>query len=174
MKRVFSFIILGAFLSINSFGQKMIGFGAEVSPVGAKINVRSWFSKETGFEIFGGMSAQLDDFNPNDPEAGFKFLRSVQYSRTQRTYFGLMGKMKWVDVFEPNRSTNLPIGGILVGREWYDKRIKRKAFAVELGYQYGSKEYNIYSPLEHLYIGREKFDEFPLILNFRYSFMQKR
>jgi hypothetical protein len=79
-----------------------------------------------------------------------------------------------VNVFEPNRTTSLPVGGVLIGKEWYSKRIKRKAFSVELGYQYGAKEYEVFTPVLHLSEGEEIFDEFPLILNLRYSFYTKK
>ncbi|MDO9613660.1 MAG: hypothetical protein Q7J86_03950, partial [Bacteroidota bacterium] len=58
--------------------------------------------------------------------------------------------------------------GLLIGKEWYSKRINRKGFAVELGYQYGVKEYG------RALVGKTRFEEFPLILNLRYSFYKKR
>lgn len=133
-----------------------------------------WVTKTTGFEVFGGVASELNDFNPNDAEAGFKFLHAIIYERTERTYIGVVGKWKWVDVYDANIRTSLPVPGLIIGKEWYSKRIYRKGFAVELGYQFGTKEYEIYSPLNHIPIGKEKFEEFPLILNLRYSFYTKR
>ncbi len=174
MKRIILIVTLAIFFGTSSYAQKMVGVGGELSVLSFKPNFRMWFSKTTGFEVFGGVASELEDFMPNDPEAGFKYLHAIQYSRSNRTYIGIVGKWKWVDVFESNRTTSLPEGGLLIGKEWYDKRVKRKAFAVELGYQYGNKEYNVYSPVEHLFEGKETFAEFPLILNFRYSFMSKK
>jgi len=164
------FLILG----VDSFAQKIGGFGGELSILSAKLNYRDWVSKKTGFEFFGGVAAELDEMNPNDFEAGFKFLRALIYTRTDRTYVGIVGKYKWVNLPDQNARTSLPVPGFLVGKEWYSKRIRRKGFAVELGYQFGTKEYEILSPVNHSFIGKETFNEFPLILNIRYSFYSKR
>jgi hypothetical protein len=170
---LFSFLIV--FLAAGSSAQKMIGYGGELSVLSFKPNARLWISKNTGFEVFGGIASEMDNFKLNDAEAGFKFLKTIIYKRSERTYWGIMGKWKWVDVTDPNISTSLPVPGILIGKEWYSKRINRKGFAVELGYQYGHKEYTIYSPIGHIPLPtKELFDEFPLILNLRYSFYQIR
>lgn len=174
MKRLTFFFILMSFLGASSFAQKMTGFGGELSILSLKPTYRMWFSKTTGFEVFGGISTELEDFKPNDLEAGFKFLHALMYERTERTYIGLVGKWKWVDAYVTNRRTSLPIPGIFIGREWYSKRIHRKGFAVELGYQFGTKDYEIYSPENHTFISKERFEEFPLILNLRYSFFTKK
>ena len=170
MKRMLLFFSLIIFFGPSSFAQKMIGFGGELSVFSLKPNVRLWVSKYTGVEVFGGIASEMNDFKPNDAEAGFKYLHAIQYNRTDRTYFGIMGKWKWLNINDATHKTNLPIPGILIGKEWYSKRINRKGFAVELGYQYGTKEYEIYSPINHIPIGKENFNEFPLILNLRYSF----
>ena len=174
MKRIMLILLLFLILGLDSFAQKIGGFGGELSILSAKLNYRDWVSKKTGFEVFGGVSAELDDMNPNDFEAGFKFLRALLYTRTDRTYIGIIGKYKWVNLPNENARTSLPVPGFLVGKEWYSKRIHRKGFAIELGYQFGTKEYNILSPVNHSYIGKETFNEFPLILNIRYSFFSKR
>ncbi len=174
MKRITLLFILISFFGASSFAQKIVGFGGELSIVSFKPNYRIWFSKTTGFEVFGGVASELEDLIPNDAEAGFKFLHALLYERTQRTYIGVVGKWKWIDVYETNKRTSLPIPGFIIGKEWYSKRIKRKGFAVELGYQFGSKEYEIYSPENHTFISKEKFEEFPLILNLRYSFYSKK
>lgn len=170
MKRltIFTILILGSVS--NSFAQKVVGFGGELSILSVKPNYRMWLSKTTGFEAFGGIASELDDFNPNDMEAGVKYLYALTYQRTARTYIGVVGKWKWVDVFDTAIRTSLPVPGILIGKEWYSKRIHRKAFAIELGYQIGIKEHTIYSPSNHLPIGKDRFEEFPLILNLRYTF----
>ena len=174
MKRIMLILVLFLFLGVDSFAQKIGGFGGELSILSAKLNYCDWVSKKTGFEVFGGVSAELDDMNPNDFEAGFKFMRALLYTRTDRTYIGIVGKYKWVNLPNENARTSLPVPGFLVGKEWYSKRIHRKGFAIELGYQFGTKEYNILSPVNHSYIGKETFNEFPLILNIRYSFFSKR
>jgi hypothetical protein len=171
MRTIF-FLILLLFFGINSFAQnnKMMGFGGELSVLGLNPNVRMWISKTTGFEVFGGISSEMTEFKPNDFEAGFKLLSTFLYNRKNRTYFGLVGKWKWVNIdSEININTSLPVGGILIGKEWYSKRLHKTGFAVEFGYQYGSKKYNI-PEVEY----QRVYDEFPLILNFRYSFYQKR
>lgn len=174
MKHAKLLFILMFLFGISSFAQKMIGFGGELSVLSLKPNVRMWVSKATGFEVFGGVASELDDFKPNDLEAGFKFLHTILYKRTDRTYIGLVGKWKWVNINDSNHSTNLPIPGLLIGKEWYSKRIHRKGFAVELGYQLGTKEYQVFSPFNHIYLGKANFAEFPLILNLRYSFYKKK
>lgn len=174
MKRILLFTFLATFLTMGSFAQKMMGIGAELSILSFKPNVRMWFSKTTGVEIFGGIATELEDIDPNDVEAGFKYLHTFQYSRSDRTYFGLVGKWKWLNTFDTNRTTNLPVPGIVVGKEWFSKKRSLKGLAIELGYQFGVKEYEIYSPFSHLPIGKERFEEFPLILNLRYSFYTKK
>lgn len=165
-------LLLGMPLAAQT--EKITGLGGELSVLSIKPNARLWLSKTTGIELFAGQAAEIDDFKPNDYEAGFKFLRTINYNRSDRTYFGIMGKWKWIDVFESNRTTSLPVPGVLIGKEWYSKRIKRKAFAIELGYQVGIKNYKLYSPVNHLEIGSDRFEEFPLILNLRYSLYKKR
>jgi len=173
MKRNILLLAMILFFGASSFAQKVGGFGGELSILSIKPNYRSWISKTTGFEVFGGISSELNDFNPNDAEAGFKFLHALIYERTQRTYIGVVGKWKWVNVNDSNHRTSLPIPGILIGKEWYSKRIKRKGFAVELGYQMGTKDYKVYDP-KKISPGTYQFDEFPLILNLRYSLYTKR
>lgn len=168
MRAISLFIILLFFFGINSFAQKMAGYGAELSVLSFKPNVRIWTSKTTGFELFTGLSSELNSFKPNDIEAGFKFLRTIIYNRTDRTYFGLVGKWKWINVYGDVDKTSLPVAGLLIGKEWYSKRINLKGYAVELGYQYGVKEYG------RALVGKTRFEEFPLILNLRYSFYKKK
>lgn len=167
-------LILLILMSFDSTAQKIDGMGGELSVFSLKANYRDWISRPTGFELFGGIASELDDFKPNDAEVGFKFLHAFMYERSERTYIGFVGKWKWIDVFDDSRRTSLPIPGIIIGREWLSKRINLKGFAVEVGYQFGSKKYEVYSPLNHLPIGKETFNEFPLILNLRYSFYTKR
>jgi len=174
MKRILLFTLFATFLTMGSFAQKMIGVGAELSILSFNPNVRMWFSKTTGVEIFGGIASELEDINPNDVQGGFKFLHAFQYKRTDRTYFGLVGKWKWLNAFDPNKSTHVPIPGILVGKEWFSKKRNLKGLAVELGYQFGVKEYEIFSSFSHLPIAKERFEEFPLVLNIRYSFYTKK
>ena len=174
MKRTLLFFLLIFFFGISSYAQKMVGFGGELSVLSLKPNVRMWVSKATGLEVFGGIASELGDFKPNDLEAGFKFLHAIQYNRTDRTYIGIVGKWKWVNITNSNQSTNLPIPGLLIGKEWYGKRINRKGFAVELGYQIGTKEYEIFSPINHISEGKQNFEEFPLILNLRYTFYRRK
>ena len=169
MRTILLFILL-LFLGVNSFGQKMTGIGGELSVLSFKPNVRTWISKTKGFDVFGGVSAELSDFKPNDFEAGFKFLNTFLFNRTDRTYFGLVGKWKLVKLEATEKVINLPVIGILIGKEWSSKRIHRKGFALELGYQYGSKTYDIYSAVGHNFIAKKTYDEFPLIVNIRYSF----
>ena len=165
-------LILLIFAGINSFGQ-LKGAGGELSVLAIKANARIWILKSNGFEVFGGVSSELGDFNPNDFEGGFKYLNNFIYKRTERTYFGLMGKWKWMNLNEAanNVKINLPVIGILIGKEWLSQRLPRKGFAIELGYQYGSKNYdvNIGSIIK-----KESYDEFPLILNLRYTFYKKK
>lgn len=174
MKRILLFSLLLAFFSMGSYAQKMTGIGGELSILSFKPNVRMWFSKTTGVEIFGGIASELEDINPDDVEGGFKFLHTFQYKRTDRTYFGLVGKWKFLNVFDSNRTTNLPVPGVIVGKEWFSKKRSLKGLAVEVGYQFGVKEYEIFSQFSHLPIAKERFEEFPLILNIRYSFYRKK
>ena len=173
MKRL-PLLVLLSFFGLNSFAQKMNGYGGELTILGINADARIWTSKTHGFEIFGGMASALEHFKPDDAVAGIKYLHSFQYRRNDRTYFGIVGKWKWVDVFDSNRNTSLPVAGVLLGKEWFTKRVYRKSYAIEIGYQYGVKEYQIYSPETHLTIGEVRFEEFPLIINLRYSFYQLR
>jgi len=172
MKRIMFFLALILISGSDLFAQKMVGFGGELSVLSIKPNYRMWFSKTTGFEVFGGIASELEDFVPNDAEAGFKFLHAVMYQRTERTYVGIVGKWKWINAYDTNKRTSLPIPGILIGKEWYSKRIKRKGFAIELGYQFGTKDYKV--PLNYSTTEKATFEEFPLILNLRYSFYTKK
>lgn len=174
MRRFLFFLALILFTGINSFAQKMVGFGAELSVLSIKPNVRMWISKTTGFEVFAGPASELAYIKPDDLEAGFKFLKTIQYNRSYRTYFGLVGKWKWLNAYDGDNILNLPVPGMLIGKEWYNKKKRLKGFAIELGYQYAVKEYVIYSPVNHLPIGKEKFEEFPLIINLRYSFYKRK
>lgn len=172
MKRATLLLILLAFFGISSLAQKMTGFGGELSVLSLKPNVRMWVSKSNGFEVFFGQASELQNFKPNDLEAGFKYLYTIMYNRTDRTYVGVVGKWKWLnvygsDVYGSDNRTNLPIAGAFIGREWFNRRINRKSFAIEMGYQYGIKEYG---PIDK----GITFTEFPLILNLRYSFYKKR
>lgn len=174
MKHLVLLIIISLSLNLFAHAQKMAGFGAELSTVGAKINYRSWLSRTTGFELFTGITTELDDFMPNDPEAGLKYLHTFNYNRDKRTYMGVMGKWKWIDVDKSYKSTSLPVPGILIGKEWFNQKRKLKGFAIEVGYQFGHKEYQVFSPENHFLIGRYTYDELPLIFNLRYSFYSKR
>jgi hypothetical protein len=158
---------------MNTYAQKMNGYGGEFAIVGINADARFWTSRIHGFEVFGGMSSGLEDFKLDDVNAGFKYLHTIQYRRQDRAYFGVVGKWKWVDVFDSNRTTSLPVGGVLVGKEWYTKRIHRKSYAIEIGYQYGKKTYDVFDP-NGIKTGNETFTEFPLIINLRYSFYQLR
>lgn len=167
-------LILLIFFGISSFGQKMIGIGGELSVISFKPNVRKWVSRTKGFEVFGGVSSELSSFKPNDFEGGLKYLHTFLYNRTDRTYFGLVGKWKWVKLDGTQETTNLPVFGLLIGKEWLDKRIHLKGFAIELGYQYGVKEYEMFSHGGNNLIARKTYKEFPLIVNLRYSFYKKK
>lgn len=173
MKRAKILLLVMFLFGIASYAQKMISVGGELSVLSLKPNFRMWMSRNIGFEIFGGPSAELNNIQPDDMEAGFKFLRTILYKRTDRTYIGIVGKWKWVNLYDPNRRTSLPIPGLLVGKEWYNKRVHLRGLAIELGYQAGQKEYDVYSPINHFPIGKERFAEFPLILNLRYSFYKR-
>jgi hypothetical protein len=171
---LFIFILL-FFIGLSSFAQKMAGFGGEFSVLGFKPNMRMWVSKTTGFEAFGGVDAEMNDLKFNDFNAGLKFLSTILYERTSRTYFGVVGKWKWVNLAnENNVTTNLPIVGLLIGKEWSSKRKHRRGFAVEFGYQYGSKHYKVSDPVTHVLLGKDQYNEFPLILNLRYSFFKNK
>ncbi len=173
MKRLLLFFLMILSFFLESSAQKMNGYGPEFSVLGLNLDARFWINKKTGLEVFGGMASSLESFNPNDVVAGIKYLHVVQYRRTDRTYFGIVGKWKWVDVFEPYKTTNLPVPGIFMGKEWFSKRIHRKGFAIEFGYQYGVKTYQVTNP-DGTYPKNTTFTEFPMILNLRYSFYQIR
>ena len=170
MKRFGLLLLFLLTFGFNSFAQKMSGIGGELSIISFKPNARLWLSKTTGFEVFGGIAASEDEFEPNDFEAGLKYLQTILYKRTERTYIGVVGKWKWVNNDLPSYTTNLPVAGILIGREWFSKRMKRKSFAIELGYQYGEKRFTDLN--YELNIEPTIVTEFPFILNFRYSFYQ--
>lgn len=172
MKQIMQICCLFLFFGMDSFAQSISGIGGELSIWGVKSNYRDWLSKKTGFEIFGGVAAELEDFTLNDFEAGFKFLHAMVYTRTDRTYIGLVGKYKWLNLTKADSRAGLPVPGFIVGKEWYSKRVRRKGVAVELGYQLASKEYTV--PINYDATGRKTFNEFPLIVNLRYTFYSKR
>lgn len=167
------FILMFLF-GISSFAQKMAGFGGELSILSLKPNYRIWISRATGFEVFAGQALNLADFKPTEVEAGFKYLHTIIYDREVRTYFGIVGKWKWINIYDVNKKANLPVPGLLFGREWYIKHIRTNGLAIELGIQYGSKEYQTFSPINHLPIGKENFNEIPVILNLRYTFYKRK
>lgn len=174
MRTLFLFIGL-LFLGQNLFAQKkMSGIGAELSVLSLKPTARWWISKTTGFDVFGGISAEFEDFKPNDYEGGAKYLKSFLYNRTERTYFGISGKWKRVLVEETSNTVSLPVLGLLIGKEWYKKRTNNKGFAIEVGYQYGKKDYDVFNPVTHIYIGKKTFNEFPMVLNLRYTFYKAK
>lgn len=174
MRTIFLFLLL-LFFGINTFGQKISGFGGELSVLGISPNYQAWMSKTNGFEVFGGLAAELSDFRLNDFEGGFKYLNTFIYNRTDRTYFGLVGKWKWVKLEDVQMKINLPVVGILIGKEWTKRRAHRRGFAIELGYQYGTKSYDIYTPTnDHTFLHRDTYEEFPLIVNIRYSFYKDK
>lgn len=174
MRTLFIFAAL-LFIGTSTFAQKkMIGIGGEVSVLSAKPTVRWWVSKNTGFDVFAGVAAEFDDFKPNDYEAGAKFMRTFLHQRTDRSYFGIMGKWKHLKIEETSNEAGLPVFGVLVGKEWYGSRASKKGFAVELGYQYGSVEYDKYNPGSHVFISKENYIEFPLIVNIRYTLFSNR
>jgi hypothetical protein len=162
-------------LGVGTFGQKkMSGIGGEVSALSLKPTARWWVSKNTGFDVFAGVSAEFEDFKPNDYEAGAKYLRSFIFRRTDRTYFGLMGKWKRLKLQETSNTTSLPVFGVLIGKEWFTKRAHKKGFAVEIGYQYGTTQYNVYNLPKYIKIGKGTYTEFPLLLNIRYALYKDR
>lgn len=171
MKRTTLLILLVLLFGISSFAQKAAGFGLELSVLSIKPNYRMWISRTTGFEVFVGQAARLNEINPDDLEAGFKFLKSFQYSRFDRTYFGLVGKWKWNNVYDSDRDSNLPVAGVLIGKEWFIKKRHLRGLAIELGYQYGRK---IYEVQNFKLVTQETFEEFPYIMNLRYTFYKRR
>jgi hypothetical protein len=173
MKR---FILLLVFISIvatSSNAQKIFGFGGEISIVSIKPTYRYWFNKTSGISIFAGVSSELDDIKPNDMEAGLTYLHALITNRADRTYVGLTGKWKWINVYGSNMKANLPIPGVFIGKEWFKKRTNSTGFAIEVGYQVGSTNL-IASDPNGIISGKNTFDEFPLILNLRYSFYTKK
>jgi hypothetical protein len=167
MRFILTFLLLVS-IGFSSFAQKAVGYGGELSILSVKPTLRKWVNKTNGYEFFAGIGSELEYFKPNDVEVGFKYLKGIIYNRSDRTYFGVVGKWKWVNVYGSNQKTSLPIPGILIGKEWYTKRINRKGFAIELGYQYGIKEFDVQN---HLLQVKNKYEEFPLILNlFQFHF----
>lgn len=173
--KTFLLLTVLLFIGIGTFAQKKTtGFGGEVSVLSLKPSARWWISKNTGFDVFAGVSAEFEDFKPNDYEAGAKYLRSFIFRRTDRTYFGLMGKYKRLKLQETSNTTSFPVFGVFLGKEWFSKRINKRGFAVELGYQYGTKQYDVYNPVNQVYIGKKTYREFPLMLSIRYAFYKDR
>jgi len=174
MRKISLFIGL-LFIMMSSLAQnKMHGIGAEVSVLSFGPSARWWISKTAGFDVFGGISAEFEDFKPNDYEAGAKYLSSFMNRRTERTYFGLMGKWKNIKLAENNDNLGLPVVGIFIGKEWYTKRFSKRAFSIELGYQYGEKKFEVHNPINNIFVGTKAYSEFPLMLNIRYAFYKDR
>lgn len=173
MKRSFLILLLISLIKMNSMAQESFGFGAELTLASARLAGTMWLSRSSGFEIFGGPAAEIKDFKPNDLEAGIKYMQTVIYNWNSRLYLGVLGKWKWVNAYDNYKTASLPEYGFFIGKEWFSKRIHRKSLAIELGYQTGKKDYPILSPINHFIIGKEVFEEFPLILSIKYNFVQK-
>jgi len=173
MKKVLIIFLFSISFEFVSYAQKMNGFGGELTILGLNANARLWITKTQGIEPFVGIASELDNIKFNDLASGVKYLYAVQYRRTDRTYIGFSGKFKMIDIGDNYTSTSLFVPGFIVGKEWYSKRVNRKGVAIELGYQYGNKTYTVTDPT-----GKNPRDmtytEFPFIINFRYSFYQKR
>jgi len=173
MKKVFILFLILICLKPVLYAQKMNGYGAELTILGLNANSRFWVNKTHGVEPFAGIASEISNIKFNDLALGLKYLYALQYRRTDRTYVGFSGKYKMIDLGDNYTSTNLFIPGFIVGKEWYSKRVNRKGFAIELGYQYGNKTYTVTDPT-----GKNPRDmtytEFPLIVNLRYSFYEKR
>lgn len=173
MRTIFIILVLLFFGMNISAQKKMNGIGGELSALGLKPTYNMWFSKTTGINLFAGVSAEFEDFKPNDYEGGVKYLHGFLYSRSSRTYIGGMGKWKIVAPGIYDNTVHLPVFGAFVGMEWYNKRAFWKGFSAELGYQYGSRKYHIVNPVNKLDIATKTFEEFPLILNLRYTFYKR-
>lgn len=173
MKRFILLIIVISLWGTSSNAQKIVGFGGELSILSLKPTYRIWFNKTNGISLFGGIASELDNIKPNDLEAGLTYLHALISNRADRTYIGITGKWKWVNVYGSNMTANLPVPGIFIGKEWFDKRRKSKGFAIELGYQVGSTDL-IASDPNGILRGENTYTEFPLILNLRYSFYTKK
>lgn len=160
---------------IHSFGQKkMTGIGGELSVLSAGPNMRIWFSKTQGIDLFAGVSAEFADIMPDDYQGGIRYVHSFLQNKFYRTYLGVMGKWKYIKLEETGETLQMPAYGVFIGKEWYNKRTWWKGFSVELGYQYGSKGYDIFDQVSHVYINKGNYVEFPFIVNFRYSFYKSR
>lgn len=173
MKRLLLILLIIPLVETSSMAQESIGLGGELTLFSARLAGTLWVSKSNGFEIFGGPSAEIKDFKPNDVEAGLKYMHTIIYTWNSRLYLGALGKWKWVNPSDSYKTASLPVYGFFIGQEWSSKRIHRKSLAIELGYQMGKKDYPILSPINHFVIGKETFEEFPLILSIRYNFVQK-
>lgn len=173
MRTIFIILVL-IFCGMNISAQKkMNGIGGEISALSIRPGYNMWFSKTTGVNLFAGVAAELTDFKPNDLEGGIRYLHAFQYSRSSRTYFGGMGKWKIAKPDIYDITVQLPVFGALIGKEWYNKKTYWKGFSAELGYQFGSKKYHIVNPVNKLDIATKTFEEFPLILNLKYSFYKR-
>lgn len=160
---------------MNSFGQKkMTGIGGEISVLSAGPNVRIWFSKTQGIDLFAGVSAEFEDLKPNDYQGGIRYMHSFLQNKFYRTYLGAMGKWKFIKPEENGKDIQMPAYGVFIGKEWYNKRDLWKGFSVELGYQFGTKEYEIFNPATNVFINNGTYEEFAFIVNFRYTFYKSR
>lgn len=174
MRTIFLLLVLLAG-GINSFGQKkMTGIGGEISVLSAGPSMRMWFSKTQGIDLFAGVSAEFTDFKPDDYQGGIRYVHSFLQNKFYRTYLGAMGKWKYIKLKETGENMQMPAYGVFIGKEWYNKRAWWKGFSVELGYQFGSKDYEVYNPLNQFFVGKETYEEFPFIVNFRYTFYKSR
>lgn len=160
---------------IHSFGQKkMTGIGGELSVLSAGPNLRIWFTKTQGIDLFASMSAEFDDLKPNDYQGGIRYVHSFLHNKFYRTYLGAMGKWKYIKLGKTDETLQMPAYGVFIGKEWYNKRALWKGFSVELGYQFGSKEYEVFDQVSHVFKGMETLKEFPFIVNFRYALYKSR
>ncbi|MBN1820566.1 MAG: hypothetical protein JXR31_05640 [Prolixibacteraceae bacterium] len=158
------------FFCISSlYASGKIGFGAgfDISPNAARISLRNWISKTSGFELGFGPTAYMEDFIFNDMSIQGKYMYGFRYDGYLRTYAGAIARYTLVK--DPRFHKNLPSGGIFAGNEWYLGKYKNQGIAIEGGVMYGRISRTQYIQDPNVEISRY-YKEFPLYLTFSYKF----
>ena len=165
MKKII--VLFFCLTSIYSSAQTLFGAGFDISPNAARLSLRNWFNKTSGFELGFGPSAKLEDFVFDDICIQGKYMMGFRYDRYSRTYAGVIARYTFIN--DPRFHKNLPSGGIFAGNEWYLGPYRNQGIAIEGGVIYGRISRQQYIEGSNVSIS-DYYKEFPLYLAFSYKF----
>jgi|WetSurMetagenome_2_1015567.scaffolds.fasta_scaffold114740_2 hypothetical protein len=165
-----SLILLFCLFSLNSSAKIGLGFGFDLSPNAARISLRNWFNKTSGFEIGFGPTANFEDFIFNDFSIQGKYMVGFKYNGYTRTYAG--GIARYTVLKDPFFKKNIPSLGLFIGNEWYIGKYRNHGVSMEGGLMYGRISRKAYVIGPNVTIDKY-YKEFPFYLCFSYKFYMK-